>query len=60
MTINVNKEYYHIRTKMIYEVLCIDNNVLYMRKLGGSLVSKKKYPITQISLTDFEKSFNIY
>ena len=62
--INVEKEYYHIKTKIIYEILCIDNDVIYIRKIGKTNYKvqslNRKHPIIQITLTDFKKNFNIY
>lgn len=62
MNLNKINEYVCIKTKLVYNIVYMNNNIIYVRKLGCSntLGKMQNHPIIEISLSNFKKCFEIY
>lgn len=61
--LNINNCYFHLSTKIMYNFLCRDNNVVWIRKMGTiNPVSQTpgKHPKIKIQISTFLKYFEKY
>ena len=62
MNLNKINEYICIKTKIVYNIVYMENNIIYIRKMGrlNVLGKMQNHPIIEITLSNFKRCFEVY